>query len=93
MKFKGTGIIWNPSKGKVLVNFSDVDEYETDDKGEIAILDNCINVECIDKNVSEVVDVKPIDELKDVEDKPKKRRKRRTKEEIEADKIKEGENE
>jgi hypothetical protein len=48
MKFKGNGSVWNPSKNKRLVNFNKTELFETNDKNEIEILDNCDNVECVD---------------------------------------------
>ena len=38
MTFKGNGIIWNPVKNKVLVDFNKDSEYETDEPAEIELL-------------------------------------------------------
>jgi hypothetical protein len=44
MKFSGYGIIWNPNKNKILVNFKETPEYETNDPSEIDILSSSDHV-------------------------------------------------
>lgn len=48
MIFKGNGVIWNPAKNRSMVNFNDVDEYNTEDLKEIEILKACGNVHSAD---------------------------------------------
>ena len=47
MIFTGHGLVWNPKKNKPLVNFKDVDNYETSDEYEIELLNGALLVECI----------------------------------------------
>lgn len=52
MRFKGYGVIWNPKKSKTLVNFRNVDEYETSDEYEIELLMGAQGVESIGGEVA-----------------------------------------
>jgi len=56
MKFKGVGVVWNKYKNKPLVNFKDIDVYETSDKNEIEILSNSLHIEIIDSEIIEISD-------------------------------------
>ena len=44
MKFTGYGVVWNPKAKKVMVNFKETPEYDTNDPYEIDILSSCGSV-------------------------------------------------
>jgi hypothetical protein len=51
MKFKGYGVIWNPKASRNLVNFRNVDVYETSDEYEISLLSIAQGVDIIEGEI------------------------------------------